>query len=386
MVTDVAIVTTPDVPLLLFWTLALIHLHAALTTYERWRWVLAGLLAGIAFDSKYTALFLPIALTGFLLMSDRHRKYLFSTHFLLYLIAFVVAATPVIIWNMEHSMSSFQFQSGKRITSILEFNVRPLYFLGTVGHQFAMLLPVLFLSMAALSWKYLRRFISGRIPGTNALFLLWFSVPLIIGFFTVSWVYWVKINWMLPAYIALAVLVMTVLKTKHMRWQLYSALAAHVLLLVQIIFYPIHIQSDDTYWGWEQLSENVSGLEAQFPDHFLFSKDGYKTTAVLNYYLDSRVYAGNVVGKQGLQFSIVDPDLSHLNGKNALFLDSQNMPSNFSDPYTPPEELSQFFSHIRVLPKIVLYNKRGKALRQFYVVECLGYQTNHDAHRVEKAH
>jgi hypothetical protein len=287
---------------------------------------------------------------------------------------------------MEHSMSSFQFQSGKRITSILEFNVRPLYFLGTVGHQFAMLLPVLFLSMAALSWKYLRRFISGRIPGTNALFLLWFSVPLIIGFFTVSWVYWVKINWMLPAYIALAVLVMTVLKTKHMRWQLYSALAAHVLLLVQIIFYPIHIQSDDTYWGWEQLSENVSGLEAQFPDHFLFSKDGYKTTAVLNYYLDSRVYAGNVVGKQGLQFSIVDPDLSHLNGKNALFLDSQNMPSNFSDPYTPPEELSQFFSHIRVLPKIVLYNKRGKAFRQFYVVECLGYQTNHDAHRVEKAH
>jgi 4-amino-4-deoxy-L-arabinose transferase-like glycosyltransferase len=386
MITDIAIVTTPDVPLLLFWTLSLIALHAALSSTGYWKWVLAGLLSGLAFDSKYTALFLPIALTGYLALSRRDRKYLTSIQFPLYLVAFIAAATPVLLWNMEHEMSSFHFQSGNRISSILEFNIRPWYFAGTVGHQLAMLLPVLLISMVMLVWKYLKRLVSGNYPDANALFLLIFSAPLIVGFLMISWVYWVKINWMLPAYISLGVLVMTGLKSKHMRWQMYSALAAHALLLIQIIWYPVHIKSDDTYWGWGQLSEKVSGLQAQYPNHFVFAKDGYKTTAVLNFYLAPHVYAGNVIGGRGLQYSIIDRDLSHLDGRDALFLDSQNMPSNFNDPYAPPEELSQYFTKIRILPEIVLHSKSGKALRKFYVVECIDYRLLPPEHRVLRAH
>jgi 4-amino-4-deoxy-L-arabinose transferase-like glycosyltransferase len=48
--------STPDVPLLLFWTLSLICLYKAIFEQKKWHWILAGLLIGLAFDSKYTSL------------------------------------------------------------------------------------------------------------------------------------------------------------------------------------------------------------------------------------------------------------------------------------------------------------------------------------------
>jgi hypothetical protein len=151
-----------------------------------------------------------------------------------------------------------------------------------------------------------------------------------------------------------------------------TAVGIHVLLLVQIVFYPLHVQSDDTWWGWDQLAAKVGELETQYPEHFMFSRDGYKTTAVLNYYLDTNVYAANVVGEHALQYSIHDHDLGHLGGRNALFLDSENMPRRFDEPYSPPEVLHPYFDSIRLVAVIPL-ERKGKTLRQFRVVECFNY-------------
>jgi hypothetical protein len=115
-------------------------------------------------------------------------------------------------------------------------------------------------------------------------------------------------------------------------------------------------------------------MHQQYPEHFLFSRDGYKTTAVLNYYLDEKVYAGNVLGEPALEYSITDADLSHLRGRNALFLDSRRLFKDFESEYVPPENLKTYFEEIRMLPRITLYDGDGRALRQFAVVECRGYR------------
>ena len=52
--------STPDVPLLLFWTLSVSCLYKAIFEHKKYYWILAGFCMGFAFDSKYTALFLQI--------------------------------------------------------------------------------------------------------------------------------------------------------------------------------------------------------------------------------------------------------------------------------------------------------------------------------------
>src|SRR3954462_7020192 len=76
MVTVTALISTPDPPLLLFWTLAVHQLHGALFEGRRSRWISAGLAMGLAFDSKYTGIFLQTGLVSFLLASTRHRRWL----------------------------------------------------------------------------------------------------------------------------------------------------------------------------------------------------------------------------------------------------------------------------------------------------------------------
>ena len=375
IITDLSIVTTPDIPLLLLWTLSLILIHNAIRRPDLMTWLLAGLTAGLAFDSKYTAVFIPAGLICYLLLSKQYRRYLISWQFPVFLLSFSVAILPVVIWNAEHEFASFQFQSGDRVASMLQFKLRPMYFIAVIGHQMVLLLPILAIAIGVVYWKHLKKITRRRIlPDDDTLFLLSFSLPIILAFLGISWLYWVKINWMIPAYITASVLVMRYLRVRLITWQMRIAIIAHILLWIQIAFYPINIQSDDTYWGWKKLAVEVGQLQKQYPEHFIFSRDGYKTTAILNFYLDDKIYAANVLGEHALEYSIVDDDLSHLYGRAALFIDSRRIPGEFDTDYVPPDLLSGYFDDITVLSPITLVDKHGKPLRQFAVVECRNYR------------
>ena len=117
----------------------------------------------------------------------------------------------------------------------------------------------------------------------------------------------------------------------------------------------------------------MNDLSKKFPDSFVFSDDGYKTTAVLNFYLDQQIYAGNIIGKHALQYSVVDADLSSLVGKNALYIDSDRRFNNLDKSAKVPELLNQYFDKIVELEPIVIRNKKGEALRKFFVYQCQDY-------------
>ncbi|HSU27787.1 MAG TPA: glycosyltransferase family 39 protein, partial [Chitinophagaceae bacterium] len=118
MISIISLVSTPDTPLLLFWTLSLLFLHKALFKEKNFAWLWAGFWMGIAFDSKYSAIFLPVGLIFFLLFSDRYRKKLISPWFGLAIIIFLVVISPVFIWNLQHDFASFRFQSSERAGGI----------------------------------------------------------------------------------------------------------------------------------------------------------------------------------------------------------------------------------------------------------------------------
>ena len=368
--------STPDVPLLLFWTMSVSCLYKAIFEQKKWFWILAGLCMGLAFDSKYTALFLQIGVLGFLCVSNRYRNVLLSPWlWMCFVISFAVSL-PVWWWNYQHDFASFAFQGTDRTGNISKFEISPNYFFGAIGHQMLLLLPVLFLSFLQFTYKYIAKvLVKRKLPGAKLLFLLAFFIPTFVGFFAITPIYWVKLNWLMPSYITGIIIAAYHIKKKWIAVQLYFSIFFHILIGLQILFYLVPIKSDDTWIGWEELAIETAKLLEKNPNSFVFSADNYKTSAALNFFLEEKVYAQNIIGKNALHFDYVDHNLSNLNGKHAIFLDSdtrfKNRDKN-SNPYPP--ELNEYFETVRQLEPILISIK-GEEVRKFWVYYCTNYQS-----------
>lgn len=366
--------STPDVPLILFWTLSLITLYKAIFNNENKYWILAGVLMGLSFNSKYTALLLQIGLILFLLFSSRYRRLLISPWLWLSIIISIAVMFPVWWWNYQNDFASFAFQSSERTSSISEFKISPNYFFGAIGHQMFLLLPVLFLIFLTFTYKYTKRAIfKFKIPNSKTLFLLAFFFPTFVGFFSLTPIYWVKLNWMMPSYITGIILAAMFISRKQLKIQLIFSVTFHLLVSLQLLFYLVPIKSDDTWVGWKELSDKTKELQEKYDNTFIFSDDNYKTSACLNFYTDDKVYAQNIIGLPALHFDYLGDDLSILNNKNAIFIDSDKRFKNDNKKGIHHELLGDYFENITELePIIVKFN--NKEVRKFWVFYCTNYQ------------
>jgi 4-amino-4-deoxy-L-arabinose transferase-like glycosyltransferase len=372
MVSILSLVSTPDVPLMLCWTLSLNFLYEAIWNNKNIYWIWAGIMTGLSFDSKYTAIFILIGLIGFLLISKPYRKLLFSRWLLLYLLCFIVTILPVVIWNARNKFASFKFQSEGRVKEGIEFD--PSGFAGVIGHQSAILLPILFFSLVYFIYRFCRKygFRLARIQA-DQLYLLCFFMPLFVGFFFLSFFYWVKINWMMPAYITGIIWVCRFWNIRWLRYQLVVSVAVHLVMAIEIIFYVVPIRSDDTWFGWSEFSAQVETRRKQFPHAFIFSSDDYKTSAVLNFFMKEMVYSKNVVGQRALQFDFVGTDLKSLEGRDAVYIDSN---PRFDNLENENEKIPSFYYNYfdRIIPLgPILIEKNGRVERKFSVFLCKNY-------------
>ncbi len=108
-----AVTMTPDTPLLFFWTLCLAALARLVATGQpRW-WLAAGLAAGLALDSKYTAALLAPALLIWVVAIPGLRAQL--RHPYPWAAAIIAAAlfAPVLAWNAAHQWASLAKQGGR---------------------------------------------------------------------------------------------------------------------------------------------------------------------------------------------------------------------------------------------------------------------------------
>jgi 4-amino-4-deoxy-L-arabinose transferase-like glycosyltransferase len=372
MISILSLISTPDVPLMFCWTLSLNFLQEAIFKKKNMDWIRAGIFSGLCFDSKYTALFLIIGLIGFMLIAKQYRKLLFSRWFFLYLLCFTVTILPVVIWNLRNGFASFKFQSEGRVDEGIQID--PSGFFGVIGHQSAILLPFLFFSFCYFIYRIIRKYGArfSKFPA-DQLFLLCFFIPLFLGFLSLSFIYWVKLNWIMPAYISGIIWVCRYWNKKWIRLQLIFSLILHIVLAIEIISYVVPIRSDDTWFGWSAFSGKVETLRKQYPDSFIFSADDYKTAAVLNFYLKEMVYSKNVVGERALQFDFIGTDLSKLNGKDAIFINSN---PRFTDLKNENESIPLFYYAYfdQIIPlDPILIKKNGRVERKFSVFLCKNY-------------
>ncbi|MDX1631588.1 MAG: glycosyltransferase family 39 protein [Thermoanaerobaculia bacterium] len=372
MCTVLSLVSSPDLPLLLAWTVALLGLESALFRGSRRGWLVAGLGMGLAFLSKYTALFLPAGLVLFLLLSSRHRHRLRSPGPWIALGISQLLALPVYLWNLRHGGASVGFQLQERLGALAGFDLDDL--LGYLLTQGLSLLPVPLALMIGWalrgSWLPRLRALDGR-----RLFLWCFFAPLFLTALALSPFLWVKLNWPMAAVVA-GILLLTpkLSEGRALRIHLASSGAIHLLILVQVFLYPVPVESDDTWFGWSEIAERVEARHREDPSRFVFSTDSYKTTAELRFYSDLPEVRGyDVIDCPALHLEYVSGDPGELEGRDALLVISEDelRPSRRSEAVL--ERVDLFFQEVRELPPIVLEH-RGRRARFVRLFAAEGYR------------
>ena len=399
-ITILSINTTPDIPLLFFWSVSLLLFRyilfgkGSLTSdnsqlanhkADWYLWLFVGISCGFAFDSKYTGIFLPASFVLFLLLSSEHRKLLFTWKFLLFCFAFLLAISPVIVWNIQNDFISFKYQSADRASDIATFQFKPKFFIGFFISQLVIALPILFLWMYKASFKvffnWIKSLFKSKIIDSLSsveLFLACFVAPLLFIFSALSIIYWVKLNWIMPSFLAGSILVVIYLTKEgrgisFLRYQTFISLILHVGLLVQLIWMPFKIKSDDTWWGWDDLADKTEEVKRSTDSHFIFSDNSYKVSAVLNFYLDEHIYGGNVIDNFAFQFELDNPDLSYLKDKDAVYVLSDRYKKQILKYTTVEELLSPYFESVKLVDSLVLFDNDGDEFKRFYFYDCEDY-------------
>jgi hypothetical protein len=160
-------------------------------------WLAAGLCAGLALFSKYSAVLTFAGAAIYLLSSHEHRHWLVTPKPWLALAVALLIFAPVLAWNAEHGWASFVFQ-GARAAGL---RFRPLNPLATLAGEALFVLPWIWLPMMAVFVIAVRRG-----PGAWRSWLLCcLAAPPIVVFALVS--AWssqrVLFHWAAPGYLML---------------------------------------------------------------------------------------------------------------------------------------------------------------------------------------
>ncbi|MDA9748716.1 glycosyltransferase family 39 protein [Pelagibacteraceae bacterium] len=188
-------IISTDLFLLLFWTLSLNELIKINSQQGLKNFILLGIFLGLAFLSKYAAIYFVICLFVLILLDRRFRKIFFdnlSGFSLTFLSAFIIIV-PNIIWNFNNDWVTLQHTSDNANFANIEIDfIRGLEFLSI---QVLMLGPFMLLGglFRFNKWRYIQK-----------IFLI-FSIPIILIVLAEAIIVRANANWAAPALISLFV-------------------------------------------------------------------------------------------------------------------------------------------------------------------------------------
>ena len=289
-----AILVTPDTPLVTFWTTALWGLGRLYRTGDRRWWLLIGLAAGLALQSKYTALFLGASLVLAMIIVPPLRRW--WRHPAPYVGGALALALfgPNFLWNAQHGWQTF----GKQFGRVADAELTLKFAAEFLGAQIGLLGPLTFVLVIAgliLAWR-------GADDGENngRRILLAMAAPLLVYFVIHSLHDRVQGNWLAPLYPVLAILaadaaLTTILRPAwaanllefSRRWAalLGGCLVAIVFLQAQFAPFAIPPRSDPTALlkGWRQLASDINTLVRQEGAGYVLTQ-GYALNSLLQVY------------------------------------------------------------------------------------------------------
>ena len=244
-----SLIVTPDLPLIMTWTLALYGLQRFAVRPSLWGAAAVGSSMGLAFCAKYHAVLLaPIALF-FLYFSSAFRTSVLSRRIQQFFMAFacgILFCAPVLLWNYQNDWISFRFQ----LSHGLEVRAPQLHqVVQQVGEyvlgQFALLSPIVWF------WAWRRE------HPRSLNWLHFVSWPILLFFLWSSTRSHVEANWPIIAHFPLLTLGTIqlihsswgrrVLAGTLLFWLILSALAVHQAFYPRTVLLGIPAQNHKTF-------------------------------------------------------------------------------------------------------------------------------------------
>lgn len=167
----------PDAPLSLFWLASVVVFYRIIETGNGNLWFVLGGVWGLGMLSKYNMFGLPGCVGLFLVLSARHRYWLFRLKTWLGLVLGLVIFSPVLIWNIQRGFPSFAYHLVERNKGF-EFSWEPVQIF-LVG-QLAYLSPLVFFAALVVLWQLGKMALVEK--DEKALFLFTMSFPYIVVF------------------------------------------------------------------------------------------------------------------------------------------------------------------------------------------------------------
>lgn len=251
--------TVPDVPLMFFWSAALyvaaVEFFAVPESYHpTYRLAIISVLVGLACLGKYHGFILGAGLVGFCLTSPRYRVALISPWMGVGVVLFGLTLSPMLLWNAHYDWVSFRFQSNRAVPQA-EYKLGSVLLTALVG--IAYLFPTFGFPLWWTSLKATWDQFFGRVTYRSAIapdlrqkqrFILWMSLPLIVGFTLMGGYQQILPTWPMPGFWSATLLLGYEVTLWHKRsprwvqgWLVGSGAVVASLLLIALLHVSIGI-------------------------------------------------------------------------------------------------------------------------------------------------
>jgi Dolichyl-phosphate-mannose-protein mannosyltransferase len=209
------VLSTPDTPLIFFWTISLWLATQEFFDYRiyypSFRLTLICLTVGLACLGRYHGFILGLGLIGFCLFSANYRRALTSQWFLIGIPIFLLTISPILGWNINHDWASLQFQIGHAIPHH-KYQFEQVF--GKLLIEIICLFPTFGIPLLwaivrtaiqqaqNLSWRQYPRIGAAKTDWDleKRSLILWLSLPLILGFTILSGDREILLDWKMPGY------------------------------------------------------------------------------------------------------------------------------------------------------------------------------------------
>jgi 4-amino-4-deoxy-L-arabinose transferase-like glycosyltransferase len=323
---------SPDVALIPFATAMLWALVRLTESNDARWWLAAGVFAGLALSSKFTAVMLVPAVLAFMLVPDWRRRWLMSPYPWAAALIAAVLFLPVLIWNAGNDWASFRFQL-VRATATHELSLRTVG--DFIGLQFGLvgfiLLPVVLSGVTLTAWRGYRRGDPVAILLSTSvivpfLYFVWKSLSLRVGDT------WPMFLW--PAGFAAAAINIAMLPREGFpEWMIKStirwanaAIASGIAFVVLVFLYYVvspwnfigKIDPIGGEAGYQQVADRAQA-ELQKTGATWIATTDYRTYAMLRWYFNGRVPVIQI-NERGRYLGFRDPGMNSIRGHTGLYV------------------------------------------------------------------
>ncbi|HEV2453587.1 MAG TPA: glycosyltransferase family 39 protein, partial [Verrucomicrobiae bacterium] len=380
----------------LFWTMAMLAGWRAIQPDGRsTHWIWVGVWMGISFLSKYTALFQWLCWAVFFILWRPARVHLRRPGPYLALLANVVLALPVLIWNAQNHWVTVTHVGGRADFADIS-HVTTRYLLEFIGAEFALLNPVFFVGMVWASVAFWRM----KPRDLKMVYFFSMGAPLVFAYTLQSFHARVLPNWIVPAVLPLMFVMLLYWAPRWDRlWVRRTFYTGLAIGLVAMIFLtdtgvvkaltghnlPVSMDPLHRIRGWRETAR-IAGqardnLAREGKPVFIICPD-YSTTSEVSFYLPDAQAA--VAGKPVAYCWDSDKPITEFHywpeydfwkrkGDNAIFFEIIPMDKHTGgpapDPAKPPDELVSEFQSVESIGHFPA-DFRGRPMRWIQVFEC----------------